>query len=313
METKHIIAIAIAIAVGAITLSTVLVPAISMGTDTEDTFTNDGYLARMTFIDETTDGYSFAWDHTNPTVASVNGESVNLFNGSLISGADTFLARFGQDSTGYYIQWVPSSGLATVSYSAGTGTADLTIEISDGTATITRTPAGSGVGNETVNTIAISEGYAISSDGDYIMKSPNQKAYLNSDSRIYGMGLTTIDNVYYNGFYLDGTIENMTVEQFNPNPATYTISNVAVNYDTVSGYEDLYTLDSVTFTATQIANSSIVKDCTYNYIVVPYEVTAELSVHASAPVIQIFNMLPIFVALGLIVAVIGVAYVKYRR
>lgn len=304
MNTK-VIGISIATFIGITVLATALMPILDDATTTTDTFKNDGYLARMLSIDEDTDGYTFEWDHANPTVATINGKTVDLFVGSLVSSADTFLARFGQDPTGYFIQWVPSNGLATVSYSAGTGTADLKIEISEGTTTITRTPAGSGVGDQTVNTVTISKGFAISPDGNYVMKSPDKKAYLNSDSQIYAMGLTTIAGVYNNGFYIDGTIESVTVEQYNPNPATYTISNVAINYTEDSDHNDLYLFDSVTFTATQIADSSVTANCTYNYLVVPYEVSAERTVHFTDGQNAILGAIPIMIIVAILLGVVA--------
>lgn len=314
METKHIIAIAIAIAVGAVTMSTVLVPAVSMGTDTEDTFTNEGYF-RMTHFDNTGE-HTISWTYEKPSIITVDGEDVTIGyakNANITVVADTdWLIRYYTDGNGQgrAIRYIPATGNTIDALSDMNQTVSITLN--------------AGVMSGTIATSSISgtytDIYAPANDGDYTMKKSDKTAFVLNDSTIFGFGLTTIDanpGTYQAGFRFVGNYEDGVTGDVWRGTNT-TVSDISMNVTKVNDHKDLYVFDSITATATHtdtVDDESVdtTTDITYNYVIVPYEVTAEKSIHASAPVIQIFNMLPIFVALGLIVTVIGVAYVKYRR
>lgn len=307
MNTKSIVAIAIAIAVGAITLSTVLVPAISMGTNTEDTFKNVGSFD-MTYSQ--TENVTLMWDHTAPGKITVNDVAITmptLANGEsrTVLCGDDWLIRFGYGTSlgGNYIQWYASSG-SNIIGSVNNGY-DFTATCTNGTVTITDTAS-------TPNTATGSYTYlyCVANDGDYIMKNANESAYMVGDSPIYAMGLTNVGTFTSTGIKIEGTIDDGVTWSIFRGGDGYTFTNEEINYEPVSGYKGLYKLSSMTATVTKETQSV---DATYSFFIVPEEVTAEKTIHANAPTIALFNIIPVFVALGLILAVVGIAYVKYRR
>lgn len=308
MEIKTYVLMAVSVITAVVVFGACL-PVFADTTQANDTFDNtDGAYYNMVNITDETE-YTLTWDHTKPTVAIVNDEEVDLIKGTtIISDGGRFLMRYGQDGTGYYIQSVPGSTINVIVYSSGTNTADLDITVASGTISVEKTL----ISDNTTSTVTttVNDGFAIAKSGDWVLKSPSQSAYVLEDSRIYAMGLTTIANVWYNGFYLDGTVENMTVTQYNPDPATYTISNVSVNTEEVDSHVDLYTLDSITFLATQIEDSTITNTCTYNYIIVPSEVVAERSVHPTGATLTLMELLPVLIGAGLVIGVVGAAIVR---
>lgn len=304
METNKLIAGIVAAAIAVIVLAGVLMPALSNATTTEDKFTNDGGFYFMEKITDETD-YRFIWDHTKPTIATVNGEEVTLEKGTtVISNGGTFLIRYGQDGTGYYLQSVPGSTLNVIAYSAGTNAADLDITVSSGTISVKKTL----VSDSSVTTVTSTcdNGFGVAASGNYVLKKPTQTAYMNGDSEIYAMGLTTIGGVWSNGFYLHGNIDDgVTVQLYTANEGDYTITDEVIVYDEISNYIDLYGFDAVTFTATIIANSASA-DCTYSYVIVPYEVTAERSVHLTDAMNVILNVIPLLVIVAVLLGVVAV-------
>lgn len=293
----------IGIVVAVIVVAVALIPITEEATATTTTFDNrEGALFEVEKI--TADStYAFEWVYTDPTHATVNGNTVSLKNATVICSTNSFLIRYGQDTTnGHYLQSV-GGGLSA--YGSETNKTTLTITANAGT--ITAVVANEG-GSTSTKTIDFIEGYGIVANGNYVMKSSTQTVNMLSDSPIVAMGLTNLDGVWFNMFQITGTIEDVDIIQVNPSPATYTISNVAVNSTAVVEYNDLSTLTSITFTATQIEDTSKVYNCTYNYFIVPAEVTAEKTIHADAMTNSIISIIPIFVVLAILMGIVGLMY-----
>lgn len=292
-------------AVGVLIFSALLVPIINDATTTEKTFNNsEGALFQVEKFD-TDSSYSFEWIYTDPTHATINNETVTLSNATVICATDSFLIRYGQDtSNGYYLQSV-GGGLGA--YASETNKTTLTINVNGGSLTSVVSNEGS---TPTSKTIAINEGYGIVAKGNYVMKAPTQGAYMLNDSPIVAMGLTALDGVWSNMFQITGTVEGVEVEQISPAPATYSISDVEINSVAVAGYEDLSELNSITFVATQIADTTKVHDCTYNYFIVPAEVTADITVTPDDATRAIMGVIPLIVIVGLIAGIVGVIAVR---
>lgn len=302
METKmnnKLILTVLTLVVGIILAGSVLMPVLNSATATEKTFDNrDGALFQVEKFDETTE-YSFEWVYTDPTHATVNNETVTLSAATVICATDTFLIRYGQSSSeGYYIQSVGALGV----HGNETNKATLTISVSGGSLTATMANEGA---TPTTKTISVTEGYGIVANGSYVMKASNQTAYVLADSPIMAMGLTTLDGVWFNMFQITGNVEGVEVTQINPTPATYTISNVEVNAESSASYIDLYELQSITFDATLISDTTKVHACTYNYFIVPAEVTAELSEHLTPGLIALMGAIPVLVIVALLVVAVG--------
>lgn len=297
MENRTI-GIIVSIMVGVIMIGGVLVPVLNDAAADSTTFNNrTDSMFEMVEINENSN-YVFEWKYTDPTHAIVNGEIVSLKSASIICNADTFLIRYGSDSTGYYLQGVGSTGNIFVT-SGGSTPKDLTITIADGTLTATAT------GTESVTT-PVSDGFAIAPSGDWVMKSPDQIAYLHGDSRIVAMGLTFMD-VWNRGFYIDGTVNSVNVTCFNSE--TFTISNIVINSSVNEKYTDLYELDKISFTA---SNGTDSWDATYNYFIVPAEITAEKV--AGSPLGEYSGLvftIPVIVIVSLLVAAVATIGRKY--
>ena len=299
---NKLISIVLTLVVGIILAGSVLVPVLDDATATEKTFDNrDGALFQLEKFDESTE-YSFEWVYTDPTHATVNNETVTLSRATVICATDSFLIRYGQDSSnGYYLQAVGGS-LGSV-YGNVNSKTTLTISVSSGTLTATVANEGS---SPTSKTVSITEGYGIVANGGYVMKASNQTAYVLADSPIMAMGLTSLDGVWSNMFQIVGNVEGVEVTQINPTPATYTISNVAVNVESSASYIDLYELQSITFDATLVSDNTTVHACTYDYFIVPAEVTAELSEHLTPGQIALMGAIPVLVIVALLVVAVGV-------
>lgn len=298
---NKLISIVLTLVVGIILAGSVLVPVLDDATATDKTFDNrDGALFQLEKFDETTE-YSFEWVYNDPTHATVNNETVTLSRATVICATDSFLIRYGQDSSnGYYIQSV-GSGLGT--YGNEISKTTLTISVSSGTLTATVANEGSA---PNIKTVSITEGYGIVANGDYVMKASNQTAHMLADSPIVAMGLTSLDGVWSNMFQIVGNVEGVEVTQIYPTPATYTISNVEVNAESSASYIDLYELQSITFDATLVSDNTTVHACTYDYFIVPKEVTAELSEHLTPGQIALMGAIPVLVIVALLVVAVGV-------
>lgn len=298
---NKLISIVLTLVVGIILAGSVLVPVLDDATATEKTFDNrDGALFQLEKFDETTE-YSLEWVYTDPTHVTVNNETVTLSRATIICATDSFLIRYGQDApNGYYMQ---SVGGSLALYGTETRKTTLTISVSSGTLTATVANEGSA---PIIKTVSITEGYGIVANGGYVMKASNQTAYMLADSPIVAMGLTSLDGVWSNMFQIVGNVEGVEVTQINPTPATYTISNVEVNAESSASYIDLYELQSITFDATLVSDNTTVHACTYDYFIVPAEVTAELSEHLTPGQIALMGAIPVLVIVALLVVAVGV-------
>lgn len=303
MEPKNLVGMVLAITVSIICIGAVMMPVLSSATETEKTFDNTADSLWQVEELDTESSYTFVWDHTAPTVATVNGEEVSLANGTIICASDTFLIRYGVDGNGYYLQSVPGTTFSMTVYSAGSNAGDVTITAESGVLTATIIKGST----TTTPSVSFTKGYGIVADGDYVMKSPTQSAYMLKDSVIFAMGLTAINGVWYNLFQIEGNVDGVEISQIYPEGA-YTFSNVSINADAVNNYVDLYSLDSITFLATNAEDSTITSNCTYNFFIVPAEVTAELSSHLTAAEIALVLVLPVL----MIVAVLMIAVNRIR-
>ena len=200
---KKLIPVIIAVSIGVIMVGSVLVPVLNDMAADSSTFDNrKDSLYEMIHVDNNTE-YMMEWRAANPTEVIVNGAVADVASGTIICSIDNWIIRFGLNSLGYYIQ--PSGGgLAFLVNSGQNPDAIVRMSISNGQFTYTSIISGS----ETTKTAEVSDGYAIVADGsgDFVMKSPNQNAYVKSGSKFVGMGVTTIDGAWNVGFCTVGSI-----------------------------------------------------------------------------------------------------------
>lgn len=319
METKQIMSLALAIAIGALVFSAALIPAISMATDTEDTLTNKGYF-KMSYFDSS-DSHTISWTYENPSTLTVDGEDMEIGfkvkNSNVTIVADTnWLLRYYTDGNGAgrAIRYIPSTGNTVDALSDSTHT--ISLALSGGT--LSGTIAGTSVSS------TYTEAYVISEDGEYVMKNANEPAFIKGDSQIFGFGMTALNTstgvqpspgtgFKFTGDYDDGVTGSVWRGSVNTS-----ITDINVNVTPVNGYVDLYTFESITATAElteTVSEETVVTETelTYNYVILPAEVTAELAIHADGPTRAILGMIPIIAVLGLLIGIVTIGYIKFRN
>lgn len=306
MNMKPIVAVAIALTVGIVTFSGVLIPAIESGVDTHDTFTNTG-LYKMEKITDS-DEYTLKWEYATPNQITRDGEVIALSQGGYpltILFTEDIMVRVSWGASCEVFGATDTLGANTVIGAAVNSSTDLTITASSDTITITN-------GTDT-KTYDMSAGMIVSSDGPYVMKNYNTDVYMNGDSEFYVAGYTyRALEVQYTNFVgiFEGTIDD-GVDPISYVPSTYTLSDPTMVYTNgPSGYKNFYKFTGFTMGITDGENSGTL---TYTQIIVPSEISAEKSIHADASTILLFQTIPVFIVLGMIVAVVGVLYMKTRR
>lgn len=282
MNANDLVKLVVGVVVGALMLSAILIPTINEATTTEHTFTNEG-LYYMTNPTE-----SVHVEYLGGTEWRINDEPLVytvLGATNIIVFDDTFIRNVGQ-----------VRGDTTVSFN----NADFTID--NGTITGTYND-----GTGTIDWTYTERCYVATNDKSaWTMTNNTGGWYIKSDSQITGIGLTTVKDSDGNNQIIVMNVEAVGLEATVTTPTTaVTISDIVVNAIPVNGYNDLYQFTSITFKATWGTN---VTNCTYNIVIVPSEVTAELSIHASEEEIQILEVIPILVTVGLILGVVGVAF-----
>ena len=315
MNMRGFVLLSVSIAVAVLTLSSVLVPAVSMAVDTEDTFTNDGFY-RMTEISDDEE-ITITWDGADPFVFDIDGVEVTMppgnTSGSIfpytIFATDGWGLRFNAYNSGTAVDLnlYDSANNTLAWYAQSTNGDKVTITLNSGTASFA-------IDGGATKTETYTQAFIPDNEGEYVLKKGSDSAYLNGDSLIYSTGRTSFTfagspvavNINLTGSIDDG--ETVTILA----PTTgYTSSNVVMDYTEVSGYLDLYKFNKVTFDVTN--GSNVTQGATYSQVIVPYEVTAEKAIHADSATRTLFQIIPIFVVLGILLAITAVAYVRYRR
>lgn len=305
MEKTNLLTLVVMLTVGIILAGSLLMPVLADTTETEKTFTNTGYFRMATLEDD--DSVILEWDSSEPTKIKTNDDTVDLsaalgdYQSRSIAFCENYLVRILNNSGGSYGLQIWAS-----SYVVGANTSTeqiVTITIGNGEI-VWKTTA-----SETVTTLSyIGDMQYINPNGVNIMKKSTDEAYLlHTSSIIYAGGISTITTPdTFSGLYLEGTVDNITVTPMNN---TVSVGEVTVNYIDVAGYEDLVKFDKITFPTTY--NDNVVNQ-TYNYVVVPYQVTAELSQHLDAGEIALLNTLPILVIISLVMAGVGAIFIRNR-
>lgn len=306
MNMKPIVAVAIALTVGIVTFSGVLIPAIESGVDTEDTFTNRGAF----YVElDPTDSYRIQFNNSVANnVITVNGTQITLDKDYTIVALENAILRY--NSTAHKLDWNGNSV-----YLMNINVLDLTI--SAGSITGTYTTTGD---STTFTSMTYTKCYVISpTKQTLVMSEYSVPVTIKGDSDIVAFGRTVLSDNGTNKQYLiqiEGTIDDgVDVTVCNVSSGAdigATITDLSINYAPVQGYEDLYKLNSITFKASVTENDTAT-NVTFSAYIVPTEVTAEKSIHADATTILLFQTIPVFIVLGMIVAVVGVLYLKSRR
>lgn len=303
----NVLTLAITLTVGIILAGSLLMPVLSDATTTERTFDNDGFFFMKEY--DTTTPVTITWDHTAPSIISVNGEDCNFTAPANLwvsygIGDNWFIRAAGEDHNRTIQVSYGGTNAAAASVTSGT---DLKIVCEEGTATIEIYT--SGVVTRT-NTASYTEFYVISNEGPYVMKNNTIPAYMAADSEFIGLGSTSITGGGLIVCKITGTIETgATVEliaQTTGVDAEVVEDSVKINYESLSGYEG-YKLTSIQF---DVSNGGVEDTVTYTYFAIPATVTLELSNHLDSGEIAILNALPILIIVALVMMAVGALYLK---
>lgn len=313
MESKNIVAGVLTITVALIVTASVLVPVLNSATETSGTFTNDGFI-RMTQITDESEDVTITWDPAEPFVFVINGEDynmpTNITTGNLgvfpytIFSSDGWGMRYTYSNNRVDLNLYGTSDNSLLWYATSDEVTVVSITFISGTASFTK--------GSTVATQSYTDAFIISNDGEYTLKKTSDSSYILGDSQIYSTGRTVAtfgETVLNVNVHLEGSIDdgvNVSVIA----PAGYTASDIVVTSAAVTGYNDLYAFDKVTFTITEDATQETVS-ATYGQVIVPYQVTAELSQHLNSAEIGLINVLPVLVIVSIVLMAVGMA--AFRR
>lgn len=296
MDNK-LVMISIAAVIGIIVLGSVLMPILDDAMTVNETFTNEGYY-RMSELTSETDT-TIIWDHTEPYQITVGSDVISLSSVSnnqpvTIYGTDKVVVRYeNRGDAGVVMQSFEGDTYLAVSTSAGV---DMTLTVSG---YVLNGTFGTTVADEITST----KGFIADPDGDYIMKNKDKPAYILGGDDFALMGVTLWGD-YRAGIYADGSIDDgltiSTVYLYNVTTATY--GDVTITDSAVNGFNDLYSLSSCAF---DINTDGTDRAVTYSYFVVPYEVTAERSVHFTAGQNAILSAMPVMIILAVLLGVVA--------
>lgn len=305
METKKIVMGVISVAVAIVVLMS-MIPIFTDAGASEDTFTNEGY-ARFSKTDSET---VITWTPSvDRNTININGVDTPLsgfpktFNYSYsIAFSDDFILRIYMDGAGVQNMQIWQSGYRTGMASTSTYTGTFTI--SSDTLSFN-----SGAPDAVTSTYTHTGDYfVIDPAGDQIMKPRTESAYVLEDSSIiYAGGISGVDSSVLTGFYIEGTVGEY---DFTPMLSGVTVDNVQTNYTEVTDHVDLLLLENIKFDTTY--NDNVIHQ-TYSYFLVPYEVTAERSAHASPVEATLIGLIPLLMMVGIMLTAVGLFIAKYRK
>lgn len=298
MEIKKWVLMAVSVITAAVVFGACL-PVFADTTQADDTFTNEGYY-NMEKVDNSTNK-TISWTGANPNIIVIDNENLDLtglIGNYTIFGSDSVIVRWSNGAMRWYSD--DTSG-------GTTSTDTLTVVIDSGNVSITKNGA-------TTSTVIGNNAWIASvGNSDYVavMKNANKPAYVNGDSEVYLIGVSvgaSIDRticVFANGNINDGLdIQPLYIGgEF----SNVVFTDETVTYTENTNYEDLYLLDkyefSVSYTQGGVDKSA---DLTYNYFIVPSEVTAERSVHPEGASKILMDLLPVIIGGGLLLGVVAV-------
>lgn len=288
MEKTNLLTLVVTLTVGIILAGSLLMPVISDATKTEQTFTNVG-LYYMEVEPEDSNEYNYVFDGTKWTL---DGDALTTYSGYNVIVTDTLLIR--------------GNGQVRGAQFTNMSTADLTVTNNAITGSYT-------VSSDPSTPIAVNWSFTkfygeTTGVADYFMSDPaHNTTYVTSTTVIEGFGVTDV-GTSHPAIELHGSIEGGVTVSVGEG---FEISDVEINYAPVDGYVDLYSWESVTFTLTKISTSESV-NATYSVVVIPTEITAELSQHLDAGEIALINALPVIVIIGLVLAAVGAIFIRNR-
>lgn len=288
MEIKPAM-VAIAAFVVITVIAAVLMPILDDATTTQDTYTNEGLWRMEEFAND------MKWEYSSGTwyfndVEQISGSTITSNTGSsAVLGTNWSIRANG---------WIRGETITGNSTNPITIVANDTVTVQDG--------------NSTPITVDNS-GYGVKNDGNYVMTAYNQSCYVLGDSTIYATGQSSVGTgrcvVHLEGSINDGITGHVYAIK-NDSYTDLTISNIVVDYEEVAGHKDLYKLNKVTADISMLDGDSntISGSVTYSSYVVPYEVTAERSIHLTDSENTILLVIPALLIIAILIGILAVAF-----
>ena len=283
----NVLTLIITLVVGVILAGSLLMPVLDSATTTHRIITNEGAYN----LSDSDDNYTVIYD---PAGKYILGDKEILFSdlpadSITIASTKEYLLRMQNFSGQNHNLWLFSVYGDHVIIANDQRDSPLTINFDNGTLTYA-TDSKTYTSDENVR--------ILNPDGKYTMTMANAPATILKDTTIIvGDGTTTV-NQWYNRFYIEGTVENINVTP----TEGITVSNIQVNTTPNDEYKEAVTLNSITFDATDGTNTI---DATYNRVIVPIEIDAELSQHLTSGQIALMGAIPVMVIVALLMAAVG--------
>lgn len=309
METKKMVMGVISVAVAIIVLMS-MIPIFTDAGASEDTFTNVGVFNAKSM--DATSSHTLTYDYTTPTILTVDDADIDMSNTPLtyasvsVAFSNDWFLRYILSNNSLILYKCGTNSAAAIKTIAPSDEANVSVTISDGSATIV-------MGESTYSYTVDGAGMIITSDvGDYVVKKSTDKAYVNGDSVVYGIGRTEralgTSGTSFNAMISASVDDGLTPIYYSPE---YTFSeNESVNYTENSSHKDLYELSGFTF---NLVSGGEDHPVTYNQIFVPTEVTAERSAHASPVEATLIGLIPLLMMVGIMLTAVGLFIAKYRK
>lgn len=173
--------------------------------------------------------------------------------------------------------------------------------------------------NESTSYINFEYGYGAVADGDYIMKTMEDSAYILGNETIYISGVTNVASATTSEVFcvISGSIaDGFTVTVSPVKNATISdivVGEITVNAEEVEGYVNLYLFTSIEFTLSGTYNEDTVStNATYGTFVMQKEVTAETTTHPTGATLTIIQILPVLILVGVMLFIVN-SFVANRR
>ena len=298
MEKMNILTLIITLVVGVILTGAMLGPVISDATKTTETFTNDGAF----YVElDPTETYTIEYDNTiaNDTI-TVNGTAITLDRDYTLVALENAILRFNVGN--HKLDWNGNG-----SYLANMN--KLSLSFANGSITGTYTSTGDATAWPTMTYNKI---YVISpTEQPLIMSDYSVPVKVKGDSELVAFGRTVLNDEGTNKQFLvqiEGTINdgvNVTISNVSSGvDIGAVITDLSINSTPVQGYNDLYTLTSITFKAATTEGGQTT-NVTFSAYIVPTEVTAELTNHLTPGQISLMGAIPVMVIVALLMAAVG--------
>lgn len=286
------------VVIAVILAGVLVIPTIQDITATENKYTNSGYFYATAINDESEDTLSY--DYTNPSVLTINGVNVDMstistsYDNVTVAFSDKWFIRYAISTGIIYLYETDTEATGSVSYASPSTEKNFSLTCASGTATIV-------IGSDTYTETITGDGLIISSEkSEYVMKKSMDKAYVNSDSLVYGAGRTDralgVQGSSYNAIFKASVDDGVTVIGMSPN--TYSITDSSVTYTDLSGSVlDLYELTGFSVSLTDGVNSGSI---TYNQIFVPSEITGELAKHLDSTEVVLLGLVSVLILVAIV-------------